>query len=71
MRRNQMMPMARQFGPERTYSAIPHDSPTADDMPRFFLSMPDLHSPGGLEDLPPSTVHDEILVTSGEPAGGC
>src|ERR1700757_689491 len=36
-----------------------------------FSSMPDLHSPGGLGDLSQSTVHDEILVTSGEPTGDC
>jgi hypothetical protein len=33
--------------------------------------LPDLHSPGGLKDLSQSAVHDEILVTSGEPAGNC
>jgi hypothetical protein len=33
--------------------------------------LPDLHSPGGLEDLSESAVHDEILVASREPTGGC
>jgi hypothetical protein len=76
MRRNQMMPIAWQFG-RRTAS-------TAELVPQYltihrqpmtcldsFSSMPDLHSPGGLEDLSQSTMHDEILVTSGEPTGGC